>query len=188
MGSLAAMDVAAESGLIIPAAEVTGLVSSATRAAHMPPHITLLYPFVEPPVPDEDLRRLAHLFRSVAPFEYVLDAVAWFEERTVYLRPVPAEPFVALTRRLVELWPDRLPYGGEHGSDPVPHLTLADQEDPAEMGRLAVQAEPRLPIRLRADEVWLMEGTHEPPRWHRTNRFALGRDIGKDIHNGDVIA
>ncbi len=169
------MEGAAESGLIIPALDVVDLVSPAMTAASMPPHITLLYPFVDPPVPDETLDRLRTLFRTVEPFDYVLDEVAWFADSTVYLRPHPAQPFAVLTRRLVAEWPDRLPYGGEHGLDPVPHLTLADQEDPDEMRRLAVQAEPRLPISLRADTVWLMEGTHEPPAWHLTTKFLLGR-------------
>jgi len=161
-----------ETGLVVPVPELEGFVSPFLAAAGNPAHITLLYPFVSPPVADAVIDRLAEIFSGWPSFDFRMVDVGWFGEDVVYLKPSPAGRFKALISRLSAEWPDYPPYGGVHG-DPTPHLTLADGEDPASMRKLADRVAARLPVVCSATEVWLMQGSRQPASWTRIRRFGL---------------
>lgn len=120
--------------MIIPGYEVQAFAAP-LRAQYMPTtslcfpaHITLLYPFMSPSDLDQSHDDLVSLFQDFAPFEVILDryrrfATAWA------LEPRDPNPIVELQRRLSRAFPAYLPYGGEHGPELVPHLTVAYFEE-----------------------------------------------------------
>ena len=120
----------AQSAFIVVVAEAEPVVA-ALRTRHdpvaalgVPAHVTLLFPFKAPTdIAAGDIQRVEAEALSHPPFAFSLKNVARFPD-TLYLPPEPAAPFVALTRMLVRLFPDHLPYGGAHDGS-VPHLTVA---------------------------------------------------------------
>lgn len=70
----------------------------------------------------EVLARAAAALAGFAAFDFRLSTVARFPG-TVYLRPQPAAPFIALTEALVRAFPGLAPYGGAHAAI-VPRLTV----------------------------------------------------------------
>jgi 2'-5' RNA ligase len=151
-----------------------GLVSPPRRIRRLrqgiPPHITLLFPFLpRRHIGGETLEVLADVFRSQAPFEYAFTGVGRFpDEGVLYLAPEPVDPFVALTQAVSSRFPEYQPYGGAY-PDVVPHLTVhAGPEPPGLAERLAET----LPVDGRVSEVWLMSVGGWRPRL--LSRFPLG--------------
>lgn len=82
-----------ESGIVVPVPEADALVGE-WRAAYdpaarlgVPAHVTLLYPFLPPPVPDAALARLAALVRAVPAWQARFSALADFPGGVLYLAP-----------------------------------------------------------------------------------------------------
>lgn len=153
----------AESALLVPVPAAEDLVRE-HRLAHdpvaplgIPAHITVLYPFVPPAALDASVERaVADVLAGFAPFDYTLLDVRRFDDGVLYLAPEPHEPFAALTDALAARWPEHPPYGG--GFDTViPHLTVA-MADGAPVAAMEQHLRRGLPLRTRAEEVWLMEG------------------------------
>jgi 2'-5' RNA ligase superfamily/Aminoglycoside-2''-adenylyltransferase len=157
--------------LIVPAASADGLLGESAREAGLPAHVTLLYPFLTTRAIGRDTElTLASVLREVPPFEFVLSEVRRFPG-VVYLAPEPAAAFVALTRALVERWPEQQPYGGAY-EEIVPHLTVAYGET------VPAGLDERLPLTVRAEEVWLM--SRSAGRWVCRRAFPLGPLTGTD--------
>ena len=94
----------------------------------MPPHVTVIFPFK----PLSEINRgieekLSTLFASCKAFDFRLESLGRFPN-VLYLKPLPAEPFVEMTKILVSEFPENLPYGGKF-PEPIPHLTVASDED-----------------------------------------------------------
>src|SRR5690348_2380773 len=54
----------------------------------VPAHLTVLYPFLAPPLIDDAvLASLAALFAAVPAFAFTLDRVGWFGDEVVWLGP-----------------------------------------------------------------------------------------------------
>jgi len=49
-----------------------------------------------------------------------------------------------LTQQLVQAFPETPPYGGQFGSDPTPHLTIARASTEGELDRLQAEVSARL--------------------------------------------
>jgi hypothetical protein len=84
-------------------------------------HVTLLAPWLAEPDGD-DLERVAKLAAATRPFGFVLAELRVFAGGTIYLEPVPVDPFRALTDELVAAFPQCPPYDGLF--EAVPHLTV----------------------------------------------------------------
>ncbi|HEY2141851.1 MAG TPA: 2'-5' RNA ligase family protein [Solirubrobacteraceae bacterium] len=150
--------------LIVPVPAAEDLLQKSAREAGIPAHITLLYPFLNARTIDEETEStLASLLREVSSFDFSLSEIGRFPG-VVYLAPDPATPFVELTRSLAEHWPDHQPYGGAF-QEIIPHLTVAHGAPiPGGLSE-------RLPVRARAEEVWLM--SRAAGRWTRSGVFPL---------------
>ncbi len=144
----------------------------------MPPHVTILYPFVPASQLDPSVRRsLAAIALTTEPFEVTFARIGRFPG-VVYLAPDPAEPFVRLTEAVASRFPEHPPYGGAF-EEVVPHLTVVEGAETASGGQstsldaIASEATRSLPIRraVRALEV-IVQG--DDGRWRRHWRLALG--------------
>jgi 2'-5' RNA ligase len=128
----------------------------------VPAHITILFPFAPPDAVDEDA--VAELVFSHPAFAFELASVEHFGDDVTYLAPVPAEPFIALTRAVAARWPAYPPYEGLH-DDPIPHVTV---------GECRLELDPPLPLACHAHEVLLLEEEEPGGRWRVRRRLPLG--------------
>jgi 2'-5' RNA ligase len=152
-----------ESALIVPALHLTPVVErfrlryDPTAAAGVPPHVTILYPFLAPDqLTDGIVAEVARLLGNVAGFDYSMGELRQFEPGVLYLAPEPAAPFADLTR-LVSKHFGIQPYGGAY-STVIPHLTVARSAVEDERGRIAAEIAAQLPVHGRASEAWLIAG------------------------------
>jgi 2'-5' RNA ligase len=161
------------SALIVPVPAANALLHDSAREAGMPAHITLIYPFVPATSIYADTEEaLASVFQATPQFAFALSRIGQFPN-VVYLRPEPREPFVELSRALVERWPDHPPYGGAYG-ELLPHLTIAyGSSAPPGLAHA-------LPVLATATEVWLM--TRTLGSWVPRARFPLGVRRGSVGH------
>jgi hypothetical protein len=125
----------------------------------MPAHVTLLYPFMPPErITEAVISRARLAAEGVVAFRYRLAGICRFAE-TLYLSVEHVAPFVALTRRLAEPFPQFPPYGGRH-KDIVPHLMVAQGGHDGEMvARELSLALPDGGIEARCTEFVLMENS-----------------------------
>lgn len=138
------------SALIVRVDAATPLVGAlrqrydASAAQGLPPHITILVPFIPPDQVTTPARnRLTQVLAGIAAFPFRLAHLGRWPDVS-YLAPVPAEPFVHLTRAVWSAFPAFPPYGGQYPTL-VPHLTVASGST-AEV----IEAERELMLRLAA--------------------------------------
>jgi len=127
----------------------------AKPSSGVPPHVTILFPFVPPErIDDSFIDDLRTLFGAFESFTFELGATGRFPE-VLYLAPDPAEPFMRLTEAVCELYPDYPPYGGVFDSI-APHLTTAEG-DAGILSEAEADVQRSLPLSAEADEVLLLE-------------------------------
>jgi 2'-5' RNA ligase len=153
-----------------PLVEELRLQHDPSAKAGVPPHITLMFPFLPPgELTEANLRALEAVIRGEDRLEFSLSRVSEFAQGVVYLEPEPAEPFIRLTRKIGEVF-GLLPFGGEFGDTAVPHLTVTVPESRMTGDQIAMQLDPLLPIRVAADRAWLMVGS-TPRKWTTVRRM-----------------
>ena len=169
-------------GLLIPVAaeELVGDFrrrhNAVSLARRLPPHITVLFPFVKAAAVDEGIRAdLAAHFSTFTPFEAELTGVGRFDDY-VWLAPEPRDRFVDLISATGKRFPDYPPYEGE-GGEPEPHLTIAAIDEGGSADRVADLARSELttllPFRFAVDGVSLIEERGDGT-WRESFRFRLG--------------
>ena len=148
-----------ESALVVLVPEAEAIVGrlrqryDPSAAVGMPAHITLNYPFLPgEPVNAATIDQLRTVFSRFQPIRYALiEAREFFD--TVYLAPHPDEPFMELIQAVVAQYPRSPPYGGLF-AEVVPHLSLAQSENAAELElvlrEFAPGSESKLPIEAAA--------------------------------------
>lgn len=147
-------------------------------ALGVPPHVTVLYPFLPPDRLTPSVRsQLAALAAAHTSFQVRLTAVGRWPT-VVYLRAEPADRLVALTMAIAARWPEFPPYGGAH-AELVPPLTVCETDDPArldviERGLTGIH----LPILAWVDRLEVLsEG--DDGRWRLCWRLPLGPASGR---------
>ncbi len=146
-------------------------------AAGMPPHITLLSPFVEETLLDaEQIRAIGGVVGAIRPFGFVLRSFAEFpasdaSARVLYLSPEPVDPFVELTKALVRAFPSYPPFGGAFETI-IPHLTITTSRE-APLQEVRDRVAPALPIQARATEARVMR--YGVDGWRTKSILQLGR-------------
>jgi hypothetical protein len=127
----------------------------------VPAHVTVLFPFLPwSEIDDAVISAAGSAVRREGPFTAALDRVERTDE-ILWLRVEPEEGFLGMTATLVELWPERRPYGGRY-DDVIPHLTVADGGIDRVPESVDAELAGCLPIPFRVDGVDLV-------------RFAAGR-------------
>jgi 2'-5' RNA ligase len=136
-----------------------------------PLHVTVMYPFLPARSLNAGaLNEIVSLAGSIAPFGFSLERLGTFPG-VQYLAPEPAAAFTEITARIQRRWPSCQPYGGAYEAV-TPHVTVAFGDGPPAS---PADLERALPIRTRADELWLIrQGVRGWRTWHR---FALGPKV-----------
>jgi len=131
-----------------------------SAAAGIPPHVTLMFPFLPPTELSEPIvDQLDVLMSHAVAFDFRLTAARQFEQGVVYLVPEPAAPFARLTTEIGKQF-GLLPFGGEFGAEPITHLTVAILKSSAKRQHVVDQLLPELPITIGVKEAWLMVGSN----------------------------
>jgi 2'-5' RNA ligase superfamily len=151
------------------------LSTVAVASLGVPPHITLLYPWRPAPLLPADVTQVAAAVGGTAPFTFVFRRVERFPG-ALYLPPEPDDAVRTVLRRLVEAFPETPPYGGQFGSDPIPHLTVAKAATEQELDRLQAEVltvlEPIFPLSVYVHALSIEE---EGPdgNWHLVSMIEL---------------
>ena len=173
---------AAETAVIVAVLEAEPVVGRHRRdldrsaAWGVPPHVTVLYPFLPPSEVNElVLASLSSAVRSVTAFDCAFAASRWFGDDVVWLEPSPSGPFRDLTEAVWRRFPVYPPYGGRY-DDVIPHLTVAERElgsiETLKAAESAVRA--MLPVRARVNEALLIAGSSRPNSWRTIRVLPLG--------------
>lgn len=136
----------------------------------IPPHVTLLYPFVAAEAAERSLGGLRELFAAVPCFTVAFRELRRWPEMA-YLAPEPPEPFARLTEAIAERWPSHPPYEGIHDVV-MPHLTVAYGAD-ALLDAVDADITPKLPFDAVVTEAVLLEELAPESRWRERARFSL---------------
>jgi hypothetical protein len=151
-----------ETGLVVVVPEATDGVGPVRDVFDpyaligVPPHVTVLYPFVHPErLSDAVLDDVADVVGRFASFDFELTHLAEFVGEAFYLAPDPAEPFAAITQALGDRFPDHPPYAGRFETV-VPHLSVAGVPFGATRKRVEDLLGSGLPIAARARGVTIM--------------------------------
>lgn len=142
----------------------------------VPAHVTVLSPFVPPDEVDAVvLHSLRRAVASVPAFDCTFATTAWFDQEVVWVRPDPSEPFRALTRAVFTAFPQCPPYGGVHGDDVVPHLTVGEarRADLARLRQAEASVRTALPVSTRITHAWLVKGAEAPSSWRVVEELPL---------------
>ena len=174
----------AATAIVVPFHDMPAAVTTHRRALTsdgvdgMPPHVTLLYPFVD----DADLTaaevgRLRGVLAAFAPFDVTLARFVRFDAQppVLYLEPEPVQRFLGMIAALADAFPAFPPYGGVHETL-IPHLTLAYSDDAAALDAVEADVRRHVPLRARVSEVAVME--------HRADGWQPGEHIALDAPEG----
>ena len=146
--------------------------TAAAKPSHgVPPHVTILFPFV--PATEIDARLVDDVLALAGgfePFSFDLRELRRWPD-VLYLAPEPAMPFVELTEAFVASYPQHPPYEGAHASV-VPHVTVA-QGTPEALTAAERDVAPSLPLEARVHELLLL-AERGRDAWHTVARIPLG--------------
>jgi 2'-5' RNA ligase len=139
----------------------------------VPPHVTILYPFLEPAALNDSVRRrLVAIAARTTAFDVEFTTVETFPD-AIYLAPAPAEPFQQLTTDIIAGFPTVVPYGDPSltAGELIPHLTIAMHEPSWAIQHIATT---RLPMRATVRRLTVItEGAGG--RWETRWRIPLAR-------------
>jgi 2'-5' RNA ligase len=148
-----------------------------SAALGVPPHVTLLYPFMPPElVDDEARRRITQIVAAEPAFPFSLTRVGRWPD-VVYLPPEPDKPFRRLIEALAAAFREYPPYGGVH-AEVVPHVTIAQDPRAGYLAAAEHALPAMLPIRDVAREVLLIGHSVGPP-WRTHLHLPLAGAAGR---------
>jgi 2'-5' RNA ligase superfamily len=163
---------AGQAAVILPVPDAEPVVSRWRRrrdpsaALGVPAHITVIYPWLPlAEITPADRAALLALFAARPALEIGFESCGRFPG-ALYLVPSPEDGLLGLVAAMVDRWPSTPPYGGAIAlADLVPHLTIAQSEDPAHLDRAERGVREHLPIRTVLHEGLLM--SFDGGRWRR---------------------
>jgi 2'-5' RNA ligase len=169
---------AGQTALLVPVLGLDGAVREVWtekngKNGHLPPHVTLLYPFLPGDRITRDvIDRLTEICADHESFDFTMERTGWFDNRVLYLSPKPSEPFVDLCQSMLRDFPECEPYGGKF-SEMVPHLTISETGTPGSLRRAERRISRDLPMSSTAERVFLM-ALQPDGRWTIAASMSLG--------------
>ncbi|MCX5172820.1 2'-5' RNA ligase family protein [Streptomyces antibioticus] len=167
---------AGQSGLIVRVPEAEPLVRAwrdrldPSARAGVPAHVTVLFPFLEASRIDDDVcAEIGEVLGRHQSFEARFKRCGRFPG-VLYLAPEPDTGFRRLTEAIVARWPEHPPFGGQF-DDPVPHLTVAQGQDEAQVEQAETDLLTGLPVVAQVSSVDLL--VHDGTRWRERASFPL---------------
>ncbi|SNT51859.1 2'-5' RNA ligase family protein [Actinacidiphila glaucinigra] len=167
---------AGETALIVKVPEAEPVVGGwrerfdPSAEAGVPAHVSVLYPFLnQDHIGDQVLGAVAELFGSHGAFDLRFATCGRFPG-VLYLAPEPDDQFRALTLAVAARWPEAPPYGGRF-AEVIPHLTVADGQEPSVLDTVEADLARRLPVATHVSSVQLL--VFDGIVWREQADFAL---------------
>ena len=158
-------------GLLAPWRDATVDVAS----KGVPPHVTLLYPWLPAPIVEADLDLLRSALAQCPPITLRFHELRRFEPGVLYLALQDEGTVRRLMQRIQTAFPALSPYGGSV-ADPTPHLTVAKASDARQLAELHAQADrvlsPCLPLEYARHQIVVMQ-EDERGHWDVRGEIAL---------------
>jgi 2'-5' RNA ligase len=154
--------------IIVPSQEVLAIATPTQQrfapdsSIRIPPHITVLFPFVSYEHLDAACEGVAHICQKIAPFEITMDGYDSFP-KVAFMRPADPRPIQAVFRQIYAAFPQCKPYNGEFGDDLHPHMTVGEFASEAE--QTAAELPDYEPITFRAERLHVIYGRWERLPW-----------------------
>lgn len=153
--------------------EVQRLTGS-RNAVGLPPHITLVPPFRQPPAfAAGATAALAQFAAGQAACPVRLADFVWFTDRTLYVRVVPDAALPQLHSALVAWCQQQLPVVPAPRWSFVPHVTIATRDLPPTLVPALRQAFVNRPYAARGRLQTLALFRHSGREWQEVARFVL---------------
>ena len=166
-----------QTGLVLHVPEVRSIVGPIRRkhdpaaSVGMPPHVTLIYPFMDSRAFDAAARRrLNSVCATTSPISMRFKGCGMFD-RVLWLAPEPEEPIIGLVRSMAAAFPDYPPFGGAF-AEIIPHLTVA-HGDPSVFPKLQRRLERALASALEAEVRQISWFGLSEEGWIELGRFDL---------------
>lgn len=121
----------------------------------VPPHLTLMFPFVPFEQLDESAKTIRDICAGIEPFEITLSGYGQFPG-VIFMQPANPEPIKTVFRAIFEAYPLYPPYDGAFGNDLHPHLTVGEFKNKED--QQAAQLPDYVPVTFRAENVHLIYG------------------------------
>lgn len=167
---------AGQTGLIVKIPEVERAVCGwrerldPSARAGVPAHVTVLFPFLEESRIDALVHSaLADTLNSHRAFDLRFERCGHFPE-VLYLVPEPDTQLRQLTQAIADRWPETPPYGGQF-AEVIPHLTVAQLQEPAVLDEVEADLLGNLPVTAHVSSVELV--VHDGTKWQERASFAL---------------
>uniref|UniRef100_A0A0G4HWZ5 MJ1316 RNA cyclic group end recognition domain-containing protein n=1 Tax=Chromera velia CCMP2878 TaxID=1169474 RepID=A0A0G4HWZ5_9ALVE len=151
------------------------------RFQRWPPHITLLFPFVERKVFGDAVRSLSAVLKDIPPFEASFKGLACFDHGTFFLDP--DERTTALLTDICDRALSLFPSCKSHEKGFRPHLTLGTLDDAkkadAFLQMVSVEMEmEKMPVKFEVTELNVMYRLEKAGRYRSEWKIPLGSGIG----------
>lgn len=144
----------------------------AMAARGVPPHVTVLFPFVQADALTPDVHTaLAQIAASTPRFAARFGRVEHVDT-LIWLVPIEQEPFLKLTAAVAARWPNHPPYGGVH-RELTAHLTVLDGSDDAGLREAENAAKQTVPFDARVDALEVI-AEDDAGGWSLRWRLPLG--------------
>lgn len=131
-----------------------------TTQKGIPPHITLLWPWKNPPIESNDIETLKTILKDTKPFSITFDKIEYFQNGTIFLACEDVRTIQKIMKKIFEAFPECKPYNGEF-QNPTPHVTIAKIPDQTALPQIYEEIckalKPNLPLTYTVDEVIVMK-------------------------------
>lgn len=145
----------------------------------VPPHLTLLYPFLPRDGLDTSVgREIASVAARHPAFDYAMTGAGRWPD-TLYVAVEPAEPFIRLQADLAASFPAYPIYGTARDFQFTPHITVAEGPAVADAATAGDPAWDALPFPARAESLDVIATAGAT--WDLVWRVPLGRSDGTAV-------
>ncbi|MBP9731977.1 MAG: 2'-5' RNA ligase family protein [Candidatus Magasanikbacteria bacterium] len=131
-----------------------------TATHGVPPHITLLWPWISPPIGYSEIEILKNAVKNSKAFSITFDKIEYFQNGTIFLSCKDAKMIQNIMKKIFTAFPECKPYNGEF-QNPTPHLTIAKVPDQTVFSEIyneiCTVLKPNLPLTCSIDEITIMK-------------------------------
>jgi len=146
-----------------------------SREMNVPLHVTLLWPWYPPPIPQEGIELLHKILQNERPFDVTFNGIEMFANGTIYISLKDELKIKNLMKKVFANFPTHPPYEGEF-PDPTPHMSISAEIDlqktKQKTDKLREVTKHIFPIHARVDSVHIQQ-EKEGGRWETHTTIPL---------------
>ncbi len=123
----------------------------------VPPHISIIYPWIDSPINENDLNKVKSLLNEINSFEIEFTDIKSFDNGILYLAIKNSTFIKNIQTKLLEIFPSIKLYNGEF-ENPIIHLTIAkfDNTINSNSSQLYNKIQNYLPLKKKITKITIM--------------------------------